>query len=304
MGNPSSLSRWSRWFFLLAAWLVVGCGRADALAPAEAPTSGAEPRELGSYGYSAEESVTEDASEGGELQQMSRSDAKYKSTSLRPRRTAASPPPPSTGSPGAPASNLAKAAPEPASEQGTPAVATSAHRSPLLIYSATVTMAVFGLDAALDAVEELARARDGYLVRRTDASIVIRVPAAAFRDALSGVGKLGDELHRDVSAEDVTEAYHDLQMRLRNAEVVRQRLETLLAKAANVEDALAVERELSRITESIELIKGKLKLLGELVQFSTITVNFQARGVERVNPQTHLPFGWLQELGLSNLLSL
>jgi hypothetical protein len=189
-------------------------------------------------------------------------------------------------------------------EPGSPAVATSEVRAPLLVYSATVTMAVFGLDAALDAVEEVARAREGYLVRRTDASIVIRVPAAVFQDALSGLGKLGDELHRDVSAEDVTEAYHDLQMRLRNAEVVRQRLEGLLAKAANVEDALAVERELSRVTEDIERFKGRLKLLGELVQFSTITVNFQARGVEHVNPRTHLPFPWLQELGLSNLLSL
>jgi hypothetical protein len=303
MGNPRSLSGLSRCFLLFAAWLVVCCGHADALAPAEAPTSGAEPREAAGYGYSAEEAALD--SEGGDLRQMSVT-ASNKSTSTRAGRSAAPPPPPRAPGPDVPASNLAKASPAagPAPEPGAPAVATSEVRSPLLVYSATVTMAVFGLDAALDAVEAVAQARDGYLVRRTDASIVIRVPAAAFQDALSGVGKLGDELHRDVSAEDVTEAYHDLQMRLRNAEVVRQRLEALLAKAANVDDALAVERELSRVTEEIERFKGKLKLYGELVQFSTITVNFQARGVEHVNPQTHLPFRWLQELGLSNLLSL
>jgi hypothetical protein len=165
-------------------------------------------------------------------------------------------------------------------------------------------MAVFGLDAALEAVESLARAHQGYLVQRGDASIKVRVPAAQFQATLEGLGKLGDELHRDVSADDVTEEYADLEIRLRNAEVVRQRLETLLAKAGNVEEALTVERELGRVTGTIEELKGKLKLLSELVAFSTITVNFQARGVEHVSSEHPLPFDWLKELGLSNLLSL
>jgi hypothetical protein len=78
----------------------------------------------------------------------------------------------------------------------------------------------------------------------------------------------------------------------------------LLAKASSVEDALAVERELARVTGVIEQLKGKRKLLSELVAFSTISVSFQARGVEHLNAQPPLPFDWLQELGLSNLLSL
>jgi hypothetical protein len=107
-----------------------------------------------------------------------------------------------------------------------------------------------------------------------------------------------------VSVRDVTDEFTDLEVRLRNAEVVRQRLEALLAKAASVEDALAVERELARLTQSIELWKGKLKLLRELVAFSTITVNFQVRSVEHVKGDVTLPFDWLRQLGLSNLLSL
>jgi hypothetical protein len=177
-------------------------------------------------------------------------------------------------------------------------------KAPLLIYSATLTMAVFGTEQALEAVEKLARERHGYLVRRSDASITIRVPAKVFEETLSGVGKLGDELHRDVSARDVTEEYADLQIRLRNAEVVRTRLEALLAKSNNVQEALAVERELERVTQTIEQIKGKLKFLGELVAFSTITVNFQPHAVDQVNPEVPLPFEWLRSLGLPHLLAL
>ncbi len=182
--------------------------------------------------------------------------------------------------------------------------AGSAGKAPLLIYSATLTLAVFGVELALDAVERLARERRGYLVRRSDASITIRVPAEAFQEALDGVGALGDELHRDVSARDVTEEFADLLIRLRNSEVVRQRLEVLLARAAKVEEALAVERELERVTQDIEQLKGKLKLLGELVRFSTITVNFQPLPVEMLTRDRPLPFPWLERLGLSHLLSL
>jgi hypothetical protein len=67
-------------------------------------------------------------------------------------------------------------------------------------------MAVFGTAQALRDVEELARSRKGYLVKRSDSSITIRVPAALFDETLEGVSGLGDELHRDVSARDVTKS--------------------------------------------------------------------------------------------------
>ncbi len=180
----------------------------------------------------------------------------------------------------------------------------SSPRAPLLIYSATLTLAVFGVEAALDAVERLALEQRGYLVRRSDQSITIRVPAESFKAALDGVGKLGDELHRDVNAQDVTDQYADLKLRLRNAESVRQRLEVLLERATKVEDALAVERELERVTREIEQLKGRLALMGELLRFSTITVHFEPVQVETVARDNPLPFEWLQRLGLPHLLEL
>jgi hypothetical protein len=107
-----------------------------------------------------------------------------------------------------------------------------------------------------------------------------------------------------VNVRDVTEQFADLEIRLKNAEAVRERLQALLAKAAKIEDALAVERELERITQTIEQMKGRLRLLGELIAFSTITVNFQARPQDQVGSEVRLPFDWLRELGLPPLLNL
>jgi hypothetical protein len=174
----------------------------------------------------------------------------------------------------------------------------------LLIYTATVTLAVFETKTALDAIEELARKSGGYLVSRADQSVTVRVPTNAFQGTLGGVSKLGDELHRQVNVRDVTEQFADLEIRLKNAEAVRQRLEGLLAKAQKIEDALAVERELERITQTIEQMKGRLRLLAELVAFSTITVNFQAKPRDQVGSEVRLPFPWLGELGLVPLMKL
>ena len=103
---------------------------------------------------------------------------------------------------------------------------------------------------------------------------------------------------------DVTAEFRDIEIRLQNARAVRARLEELLAKAQNVEDALKVERELERISGEIESMSGKLKLFRELISFSTITVTFSTKPVDRVENQVQLPFPWLNELGLTNLLSL
>jgi hypothetical protein len=198
-------------------------------------------------------------------------------------------------------------APAPAPTPGIPPGADSASvpgREPLLIYTATMTLAVYGARDAIGAVEELARKSGGYLVSRGDETVTIRVPTKAFLGALSGVSKLGDELHREVNVRDVTEQFADLEIRLKNAEAVRQRLEALLAKAAKIEDALAVERELERVTQTIEQMKGRLRLLSELIAFSTITVNFRARPHDQVGSEVHLPFGWLGELGLVPLMNL
>lgn len=176
--------------------------------------------------------------------------------------------------------------------------------SPLLIYRANLNMAVFETKKALDHTEQIARDAGGYLVRRDDHSITVRVPAKRFHGALSRMMKLGDVLHRSVSVEDVTAQYRDLQIRLKNAEAVRDRLAALLKQAKSVKDALQVERELARVTDEIERMKGKLKLLHELVQFSTITIQFSPQSVEHVDSTVKLPFPWLGNLGLGKLLNL
>jgi hypothetical protein len=177
-------------------------------------------------------------------------------------------------------------------------------RAPILIYTATLTLAVFDVAPGLAAVEKLAEEVGGFLSKRTDRSVTIRVPSARFQDVVTRVTKLGDVTHRDVTAEDVTEEFADLEIRIRNARATRDRLEQLLAKAVNVTDSVAIERELTRVTGELERLEGRIKFLKDRAAYSTITVAFEARHTEQVESLTRLPFPWLNQLGLGHLLNL
>jgi hypothetical protein len=176
-------------------------------------------------------------------------------------------------------------------------------RAPILIYEANLGIAVFHVQDNLDKIEKSAIKKGGYLVTRFESGIKVRVPVDKFEAAVDEFLKLGDVISHEVTTKDVTAEYTDLEIRIKNAVVVRQRLEDLLSRAQNVEEALKVERELRRLTEELEVMKGRIKLLQELSSYSTITVTFSERTSE-IRSRVALPFPWLRELGLHRLLDL
>jgi hypothetical protein len=200
---------------------------------------------------------------------------------------------------------LALASSESAGEAGSEAAPTqTVVRQPLLIYTATLRLAVYQAEPRLAQAEKIAIDAGGYLVRRDNLSITVRVPAARFKDVLHAMEKLGEVTGREIQAEDVTDEFFDLGTRLRNARAMRDRLEQLLARANTVEDALKVEQELGRLTGEIERLEGRLKLLRELLAFSTVKLELEPRPVEVLSSRVKLPFPWLDELGLGRLLDL
>lgn len=164
-------------------------------------------------------------------------------------------------------------------------------------------MAVYQVDQGLAAVEKVARDMGGYLATKRDREIVIRIPRNRFEPTLAAIDKIGDVLHRDIQAQDVTDEYTDLDIRIKNARAMQARLKQLLERAA-VKEALEIEKEMRRVTEELELLEGKLKLLKDKIAYSTITVSFEARGSSIQATKIRLPFPWLGGLGLPSLLQL
>jgi len=155
--------------------------------------------------------------------------------------------------------------------------------------------------SALDAIRTMAANLEGYMQTLTGDAIVLRIPGLRLNEAIRQIEKLGEISFRQITGTDVTEEMLDLDIRLKNMEETRDRLVKLLDRAANVEELLAVEKELQRVTAELEVMKGRIKYLTHAVTYSTLTVRVNAP-VPLAELQDVIPFPWVRQLATDILL--
>ena len=169
------------------------------------------------------------------------------------------------------------AAPAPSASTQPPASASS-----MVIRSGTASVQVDSLEVAIAALRASSSTFGGSIgnswittgedqVRR--ASIEIKLPAAQYDAAIAGLSPLGKVESVNSTAQDVGEEFVDLTARVANARRLEARLIALLdTRTGRLQDALAVERELSRVREEIERIEGRARYLSTRAAVSTLTV--------------------------------
>ena len=106
----------------------------------------------------------------------------------------------------------------------------------------------------------------------TSGSITIRIPHDQYNSALDLIKDMGTVESITVSGQDVTQEYTDLESRLRNLNAQEEILLDLMSQSKDVGDSIEVQRELSYVMEQIEVIKGRMNYLDNMVSFSTIEV--------------------------------
>ena len=115
-----------------------------------------------------------------------------------------------------------------------------------------------------------------------------------------------------MQVQDVSEEYHDLEVRIESLTALLERMRGLLERATTLDEILRIEGEIARITTTIDAAQGRLRFLRSHVAWSTVSVSV-AEGaapvvVEEpppVSPTTRkLPIAWLNRTGLQNLLNL
>jgi chromosome segregation ATPase len=108
------------------------------------------------------------------------------------------------------------------------------------------------------------------------ASITIRVPSDQLDQALEQIKDAAVEVRsQNMSGQDVTEEYTDLQSRLGNLEAAESELREIMESASErdeIEDVLAVLNELRRVREEIEVLRGRIQYLEQSARLSSISV--------------------------------
>jgi hypothetical protein len=175
----------------------------------------------------------------------------------------------------------------------------------LVIYTGSMAVMVPVTEVAVAAFIAHVDGLGGYLQNRAATSITVRVPADRFFAVLDWVRKNGQVTDESVNANDVTKRVFDLELRLQVAEESRKRMLKLLETATRMEDILTIERELRRLTDEIEGMKGELRHLGDQIAFSTLTVSFYADAPSPTPypKRTRSRFPWVNQVGIERVLS-
>jgi hypothetical protein len=186
----------------------------------------------------------------------------------------------------------------------------------LVIRNADLSIVVIEPTDALGSINQMAERMGGYVVSSNlwkstnyngvelpEANVTIRVPAQLLNPAIDEIKNLTenrdvDVLSENVSGQDVTKEYTDLNSQLKNLEDAEEKLREILDEANKTEDVLNVFNQLTYYREQIEVTKGQIKYYEESAALSAISVRIQAQ--EAVNPITVA--GWKPSVTLSKAL--
>ncbi len=164
----------------------------------------------------------------------------------------------------------------------------------LVIKNASLEIVVDDPGQALQAISAMAEQMEGFVVNSSlfkardssgnevpQATITIRVLAQRLDEALAKIHALVKDQTEDISNEnitgqDVTDEYFDLNSRLTNLRATEKQLQQIMQTTTKTEDALAVFKELTNIRQEIEVIQGKVNFYEKSASLSSIAVNILA----------------------------
>jgi hypothetical protein len=165
--------------------------------------------------------------------------------------------------------------------------------------SLTVTKGAF--EDAVNRARQIAASLTGFVTsssssqgpdqRLVRGSLVIRVPAQAYAQAMDRLADLGQVVGRQESGTDVSLQYVDLEARATHLEAVEHQLLGFLNQTKTVADALVVQQRLNDVQLQLEEIRGQLRYLDDQSSYATITIEIAERGVP-VAPKPKDDGGW------------
>jgi hypothetical protein len=166
----------------------------------------------------------------------------------------------------------------------------------IVIKNADMAIVVADVEGRMKNIQVMAQQMGGFVVSSNlyqnytntnvkvpEAQIVIRIPSEKLEEAMNQIKKDTVEIQTEnISGQDVTAEYVDLQSRLKNYEAAEAQLNDILKNATDTEDVVNIFNQLVYYREQIELVKGQIKYYEEAAALSAISIRIIAE--ETIQP--------------------
>jgi len=150
----------------------------------------------------------------------------------------------------------------------------------------------------IDQAKSLVIEAGGYVEQIREGNASFRVPVKNFHETFKKILALGDVLSKNISANDVTDSYSDIDLKLKIAKASRNRYLELLNQTEDEEEKLSLLKEIGRLNESIEAMENMLKTLSSLADFSRLSLDVV--GIDTASVSGDKPdifeFRWIHDL--------
>lgn len=155
-------------------------------------------------------------------------------------------------------------------------------QSKKVIWTATLSMFVNDFRKSATEIENLAVQFGGEVAGKSSnasdnyvyGTMTLWIPSEKLQQFLKEVEKVGKVNSSNVSAQDISDQYYDLQARLETKKKQESRLLSLLDKKdVKLQELLQLEQELARVRGEIESMEGRKQFWDKQVAYSTVTIN-------------------------------
>ncbi len=154
-----------------------------------------------------------------------------------------------------------------------------------IIYTAHLNIVVENFDGIDQTLQSLTGQHEGYVHssnldrlrgEQRSGSWTLRIPVSRYDDFLKAINGLGVPVSQTQEADDVTEEFVDLDARIASKEKLEERIVQLLERTEDkIQHVIEVERELARVRQEIEQLKGRLRYLTDRTSMTTVHVDIR-----------------------------
>ena len=148
----------------------------------------------------------------------------------------------------------------------------------------------------LTMIEGKVKSLGGYAERRAPDSAKFQVPQKSFLALYNELLKLPNLSSHSLEAADITDQFHDAEMRLTLARASLARLEHLLKQTKNARERLAILRQISRQREMLEMVESEYKELAGLAAFSSLSITIAEPDRTFAGQRLAESFSWIADL--------